>query len=70
MKRPSLTPMPKEMESHFGPNRTRREVDPELEVLTIPVEDEYTEAYRRGKEGLCWSHYAACSVNLIKLLSF
>jgi len=34
------------MEPHFGQNRTRREVDPELEVLTlIPVEDEYSEAY-------------------------
>ncbi len=46
MKRPSLTPIPTEMEPHFGQNRTRREVDPELEVLTlIPVEDEYSEAY-------------------------
>jgi len=63
-------PMPEKMEPHYGPNRTRREVDPELEALTLPVEDEYAEAYRRGKTGLCWSHYAACSIYVFKLLTF
>jgi len=61
--------MPREMEPHFGSNGTNREIDPELEILTLPVDDEYTEAYRRGKTGLCWSHYAACPINVFKLLN-
>ncbi len=67
--RPSLMQMPKEMvPHHVSANQT--ELDPELEFITAPVEDEYAEAYRRGKSGLCWSHYAACSVNIFKLLNF
>ena len=63
--------MPREMEPDFGSNGTNREIDPELEILTLPVDDEYTEAYRRGKAGLCWSHHVIFSINIfMKLLNF
>ncbi len=64
IKRPSLMSMPKEMEPHYGPNRTHRDVDPELEVLTLPVEDEYTEAYLRGKEAVS----AGATMQLVRLI--
>lgn len=63
--------MPKEMEAIYGPNGDHRELlDPELQFITAPVEDEYAEAYRRGKSGLCWSHYASCPINVFKMLNF
>ena len=63
--------MPKDLEPIFGPNRTNEEIDPELEFIAAPIDDEYAEAYRRGKSGgLCWSHYSACSINVFKLLNF
>ena len=64
--------MPKSLEELFGPNRTnQQDVDPELEFITTPIEDDYAEAYRRGKSGgLCWSHYSTCSINVFKMLNF
>ena len=74
--RPSLKKMPAHMEPHFGPNRTRREAPliqddilEDLDFLSDPVQDEYTEAYLRGKDGSCWSHYADCRMNVFKMLN-
>lgn len=68
--------MPAKMEPHFGLKRSRRDSPiieddalEDLDFLSAPVEDEYTEAYRRGKDGLCWSHYAGCPINVFKLLN-
>lgn len=67
--------MPTKMEPYFGENRFRRELADENDALTeldfvsAPVEDDYSEAYKKGKEGLCWSHYASCPMNIFKILN-
>lgn len=65
--------MPSKLKEHFGPNRIRRDVVDdatmaELDFLNTPTHDEYVEAYDIGKDGLCWHHYAACPINIFKML--
>ncbi|KZS12424.1 Uncharacterized protein APZ42_022542 [Daphnia magna] len=71
---PSLIKMPAKMEPYFGLNRFRREVHEDailedLDFIVAPVEDEYTDAFHKGKDGLCWSHFASCPINIFKLLN-
>jgi hypothetical protein len=66
--------MPKHLEPHFGVNRTRRDIiddaiHAELDYISAPVEDEYTEAYLRGKEGDCFRNYRGCPVNIFKMFN-
>lgn len=74
--RPTLIKMPAKMEPHFGEKRKRRDENSitddalqDLDFITAPVEDEYTEAYQKGKEGSCWNHYKECSINLFKMIN-
>lgn len=67
--------MPTSMKDHFGPNRIRRDTSiiddatmEELDFLNTPTDDDYSQAYDKGKEGLCWHHYAACPVSIFKML--
>ena len=68
--------MPPKMEPYFGENRFRRSLDihddvilQDFDFVAAPVENEYTEAYRRGKDGSCRNHYASCPINVFKLLN-
>ena len=42
----------------------------ELDFIDAPIEDEYLEAYERGKDGSCWRHYSNCPINIFKMLHF
>lgn len=68
---PSLLKVPKSMEPYLSSNRIRRDVVniPELEVLHNPIDDDYTDAYRTGKEGKCWTRYYTCPVSIFKLVN-
>ncbi len=59
------------MKPYLSGNRIRRDATniPELEVLQKPVEDDYTDAYRAGKEGKCWTRYYTCPVSIFKLVN-
>ena len=60
------------MEPYLSGNRIRRDVTniPELEVLQMPVQDAYTDAYHTGKEGKCWTRYYTCPLSIFKLVTF
>ena len=60
------------MESYLSGNRIQEDVIniPELEVLQIPIEDAYTDAYRAGKEGKCWTRFYTCPISMFKLVTF
>ena len=60
------------MESYLSGNQIRQDVIniPELEVLQMPVKDDYADAYHAGKEGKCWTRYYTCPLSIFKLATF
>jgi len=58
------------MEPYMNGNRIRRDLSsiPELEVLQHPLENDYTEAYKAGKEGKCWMKYYSCPISVFTML--
>ena len=72
--RPNLSEMPEEMVPVFGDKRTRLDTKiaenfDNLDFIGNNVHDEYTEAYHKGKEGKCATHYSGCSISIFKILN-
>ena len=69
--RPNVVTVPETMKSYLSSNRLRRDLTAvsELEVLHTPIEDAYTEAYKTGKEGKCWTRYYSCPISVFKIYS-
>lgn len=67
--------MPEEMAPLFSDKRASRDVNiaedfDNLDFIGNAVHDEYTEAYHKGKEGKCATHYSDCSISIFKILNF
>jgi len=63
--------VPKRMGNYLNSNRIRRDISsiPELDVLQRPLEDDYTTAYKHGREGKCWVHYYSCPFTVFKIMT-
>ena len=67
--------MPKGMRPHFEANRTLStgstdlDILDELDFIGAPLDDEYSQAYHKGKQGKCSTHYSGCSISIFKMLN-
>jgi len=62
--------LPKKMADILKEKKNHREFEslPEWDLLEKPVQDEYTEAFRHGKEGKCWARYFACPFSIFQVM--
>ena len=60
------------MEKYLKSERIKRHIAmvPEVELLRRPVRDDYTDAYKAGKEGKCWARYYSCPISVFKFMDW
>ena len=70
--RPKVIEIPKKMEKYLKSERIKRHIAmvPEVELLRRPVRDDYTDAYKAGKEGKCWARYYSCPISVFKFMDW
>ena len=70
LRRPGLLELPKKMETILKERGKHPELEalPEWDLLVKPLQDEYTEAFLRGKHAECWARYSTCPVSIFSVL--